>query len=386
MHTELIVALVGGVLAGLLLIGLLVWYVGAARTRYRNVLIATTVMTFIVVVAGAYVRLSDAGLGCPDWPGCYGHLDVPKTTLEREVADATYPNAPVDIAKGWKEMGHRYIAGVLGFLIVAIAVVAMRRGATLQQSWRLPIAIVALVIFQAALGRWTVTLLLKPVIVTLHLIGGMTILALLTWLTARQWLPERAPMPPPVPRALAAPSLVTSNLRVLSVVMLGLIAAQIILGGWVSTNYAALACPDLPLCRGAVIPPMDFANAFHVLRELGQTAAGELLSNEALTAIHWMHRKGALIVSAFAIFFAWRLARVPGMRGSAVALLGALAVQFMIGLLNVVYSLPLVLAAAHNAGAALLLIVIVVINFRLFVSVRSERAVESFVGVRSSLS
>ena len=358
MHSELIVALVGGLIVGLTLVVFLVRYVGSNRKRFRGLLIATTALTFVVVVAGAYVRLSDAGLGCPDWPGCYGHLDVPKTTAERAAADAQYPHLPVDVAKGWKEMGHRYIAGLLGLLILAVALTALRRGARLAQPWFAPVALVAIVLFQAALGRWTVTLLLKPVIVTLHLIGGMTILALLTWLTARHW---RLDHPQPTPH-------VAGSLRALAFAALVLVGAQIILGGWVSTNYAALACPDLPLCRGAVMPPMDFTNAFHVLRELGQTADGDLLSNEALTAIHWMHRKGALIVAAFCLLVAFRLGREPQYRTLAWVLAAVLSAQFMIGILNVVFALPLALAAAHNAGAAALLMVVVVINFRLSTS------------------
>lgn len=361
MKTELLVALTIGAIGGLLVVGFLIWFVGANRRRYRALLVATTALTFVVVVVGAYVRLSDAGLGCPDWPGCYGHIDVPKSDVDKAAASARYPTMPVDVAKGWKEMGHRYIAGMLGLLIVAVAGVTIGRGKSLGQGVWLPLALLAIVIMQAALGRWTVTMLLKPVIVTLHLIGGMTILALLTWLSVRRF---------PAPLAISDDR--RGALRTAAAVGLALVAMQIALGGWVSTNYAALACPDLPLCRGALVPPMDFANAFHVVRELGQTAQGELLSNEALTAIHWIHRLGALVVTGYLLWFVAKVRRV-GARRLALAADMALAAQIALGLANVVFSLPLALAAAHNAGAALLLMVVVVINYRLSVAVPRSR-------------
>src|SRR5687767_10922333 len=197
--------------------------------------LVTVVLTFAVVVVGAYVRLSDAGLGCPDWPLCYGRA------LPGEIADGDA------LAKAWKEMGHRYLAGALGLLILALVVFSRERA--------LPAAILALVVFQATLGMWTVTMLLKPAIVTAHLLGGMAILGLLVWLALSPYRHGRG-----VP-GLRAPAL-------LALAVLGI---QIALGGWVSANYAALACPDLPLCFGKALPPMDFANAFHVVRELGQT-------------------------------------------------------------------------------------------------------------------
>ncbi len=234
----------------------------------RATAIAALCLTFVVVVAGAYVRLSDAGLGCPDWPLCYGK------PIPAQVADG-HP-----VAKQWKEMGHRYLAGALGFLLLALAFLAFRQ----RKAPGLAAAIVVLVLFQAALGMWTVTLLLKPAIVTAHLLGGMTLFALLAWFN----LLQRTHVPAAEARALRLPA----ALALLAV------AAQIALGGWVSANYAALACLDLPLCRGQLVPPMDFANAFHLVRELGQTAQGELLTNEALTAIHWTHRMFALVVLA----------------------------------------------------------------------------------------
>jgi len=304
-------------------------------SAYRALAAAAVVLAFIVVVMGAYVRLSDAGLGCPDWPFCYGK------PLPAEIADRDA------LAKAWKEMGHRYLAGTLGVLIVLLVIGAWRR----RRDAALATAIVLLVVLQATLGKWTVTMLLKPAIVTAHLLGGMTTLALLAWLALAQW-PHR---PAPELRALRTPA--ASALAALAV--------QIALGGWVSANYAALACPDLPLCRGQA---MDFGNAFHVVRELGRTSEGELLPLAALTAIHWTHRVFALVALAAvltAAVRAWRLARPLAL------LVGALVLaQFALGVANVAAGLPLALAAAHNAGAALVLVALVVLNFFAFRGLR----------------
>lgn len=321
---------------------------------YRLTVILATVLTLALVTIGAYVRLSDAGLGCPDWPGCYGQISPVHASdeISLAVAEQGGDHGPVSMHKAWKEMVHRYIAGFLGLMLLAIAVTAWRKRHVLRQSPALPIALLAVVVVQASLGMWTVTLLLKPVIVSLHLMGGMTVLAMLTWLSMRQ-LRLRS----------AEPSNQIAHLRGAALIGLILVIAQIALGGWVSSNYAALACPDLPMCRGAWVPPMDFNNAFHVLRELGMTPQGELLSNEALTAIHWIHRLGALVVAVYTLYFAQRLMKFSSMRGLGLLLLAILALQITLGVLNVVYSLPLALAAAHNGGAALLLVVYVVINY-----------------------
>jgi cytochrome c oxidase assembly protein subunit 15 len=294
----------------------------------------TSIFTFVVVVVGGYVRLSDAGLGCPDWPLCYG----------RAIPDA------MEDARAWKEMGHRYLAGTLGILIFVLAFVAWR---TRQSPW-LATAIAALVIFQATLGKWTVTMLLKPAIVVAHLLGGMALLALLVWFSLGRF----AHAPAPEARTLRVPAFFA--LLVLSM--------QILLGGWVSANYAGLACPDLPLCLGQAAPPMDFGNAFHVLRELGRTDAGELLPQAALTAIHWSHRAFAVVVVAVVGWVAFLTMKMFPRLGIAIALL--LLAQFALGIANVAFSLPLALAAAHNAGAAALLVALVVLNFFAFRGLR----------------
>jgi cytochrome c oxidase assembly protein subunit 15 len=250
-------------------------------------------------------------------------------------------------------MGHRYLAGALGFLLLALAFLAFRQ----RKAPGLAAAIVVLVLFQAALGMWTVTLLLKPAIVTAHLLGGMTLFALLAWFN----LLQRTHVPAAEARALRLPAAMA----------LLAVAAQIALGGWVSANYAALACLDLPLCRGQLVPPMDFANAFHLVRELGQTAQGELLTNEALTAIHWTHRMFALVVLALTLWAALKARRI--LRTVSTEMLVLLAVQLVLGIANVAFSLPLPLAAAHNAGAALLLLSVVVLNFFSFRGLRPSQ-------------
>jgi cytochrome c oxidase assembly protein subunit 15 len=304
----------------------------------RRLAIVAAVLALIVVVVGAYVRLSDAGLGCPDWPFCYGK-PVP--------ADIAHPDA---LAKAWKEMGHRYLASTLGVLILLLCALAWRN----RRERGLATALVLVVLFQGALGMWTVTLLLKPAIVTGHLIGGLTTLSLLLWLALSE--------------SSFAPDERMRTLRPLAAVTLCVVALQVVLGGWVSANYAALACPDLPLCRGSLVPSMDFGNAFHVVRELGQTAEGELLSNEALTAIHWTHRMFALVALATVLFMSWKTWRL--LPRLAVALAAIVLGQFALGVSNVAFGLPLPVAAAHNAGAALLIVALVVINFFSFRGLR----------------
>ncbi|MGE5491922.1 MAG: COX15/CtaA family protein [Actinomycetota bacterium] len=306
-------------------------------TAYRRLLAFAAALAFGVVALGAWVRLSDAGLGCPDWPGCYGQwLGV--------------PDHAADAGKAWKEMVHRYFAGTLGLCIFGLCLFAWRRRSRVSPV--LPTALAAIVVCQALLGMWTVTLLLKPVIVSAHLLGGMTTLALLIWLN----LKEREASAPPA----------TAGLRGLGLLALAAVLLQIALGGWVSSNYAALACPDFPACRGEWLPPMDFGHAFTFHRELGQTASGALLPAEALTAIHWSHRLGAALVALAVGGLGLALARRPGWRGWGAQLLGLLALQVGLGIANVLLSLPLPLAVAHNAVAALLLSMTVATNFRLW--------------------
>lgn len=348
---------------------------------YRSLLVVATLLAFAVISLGAYVRLSDAGLGCPDWPGCYGHLiGVPDAPHELATAEQRFPDQPVEAAKAWKEMAHRYLAGALGLLIAAIAFLAWKHRRALKQSPTLATLLLGVVGFQALLGMWTVTLLLKPAIVTAHLLGGMATLALLLWLVhssadcrhagegdrrecrARYPVSEsrRGDEEPAYLRDTSTPSIRTHAALALLAVFV-----QIALGGWVSTNYAALACTDFPTCNGVWLPEMDFSHAYRIFRELGQTADGEPLSYAALTAIHWTHRAGALVVTLVAGSLVARMLMSPVWRSWG-ALLGlALLAQIAIGISAVLLFLPLPVAVAHNAGAASLLCITLALNLYL---------------------
>jgi cytochrome c oxidase assembly protein subunit 15 len=322
---------------------------------YRRLVGLTVVLTFGLIMLGAFVRLTDAGLGCPDWPGCYGQITPLHASeqIARAVAEQGGEHGPVSMGKAWREMIHRYVAKILGLLIIAIAVVAWRRRRELGQSPTLPILLVGVVILQGLFGMWTVTLLLRPAVVTGHLLGGMLTFSLLLWLWLRQQ-PQPRYLDPEPASALAGPALAG----------LVLVSLQIFLGGWTSTNYAALVCPDLPTCQGQWWPEADFANAFHFFGELGMTGDGEPLTMQALTAIHLMHRIGALIVFGGIGWLGLRVMNTEGLRRHGIALLAILCVQLLLGLSNVWFDLPLPVAVAHNGGAALLLAALVVLNFR----------------------
>jgi heme a synthase len=321
---------------------------------YQQLIKIALVMAFSIIVLGAFVRLSDAGLGCPDWPGCYGHFTVPTEVHEIVAAEVRFPNQPVEIKKGWIEMVHRYFASLLGLLIIAIAVVAWRKQRDLGYSIGLPFGLVLLVIFQGLLGMWTVTLRLYPAVVTAHLVGGMSTLALLTWLLMRQYRGR-----------ITIGIMSASKLRRAALLALVVLGTQIVLGGWVSTNYAALACTDLPLCNGSWAPTADYANGFYPMRDLGRTASGQLLHQDALIAIHWVHRIGALITTLVIGYFAMAMLRFAQLKAYAMALLMALGLQIALGVANVWFSLPLPIAVAHNAGAAALLMILVAATFRI---------------------
>ena len=321
---------------------------------FKKMIIAATVLAFGVVVLGAFVRLSDAGLGCPDWPGCYGKLSPAHAQQEIAQAQALRPDGPVSAHKAWKEMVHRYFASTLGLLIVIIGITAWTKREKLKQGLGLPTFLIGFVILQGLFGMWTVTLKLTPIVVTLHLLGGMTTLALLTWLLQRQSRDIRAV------RTIDA-----ERLKPFAAVALGMVLFQIALGGWVSSNYAALACADFPTCKGVWVPPMDLHHAFQFVRELGKTAQGDLLPLDALTAIHWMHRVGALFTFVIVGWLAFTMLRIPALAKAGLLIALVLVVQVSLGITNVLLSLPLPVAVAHNGVAALLLITLVMLNFRL---------------------
>lgn len=309
-----------------------------------------TVLALVVVLLGAYTRLTHAGLGCPDWPGCYGFIGVPQTDAQLAHAERHFPEAPVEAQKGWNEMVHRYFAGTLGLVILGLAVHALVRRGRDGQPLRLPLVLLGVVITQAAFGMWTVTLKLWPQVVTAHLLGGFTTLALLFLLSLR--LSGALP-------ALGLPA----GLRRLAAAALALVIGQIALGGWVSSNYAAVACVDLPTCHGQWWPAMDFANGFHLTQHIGPNYLGGQLDSDARTAIHMTHRLGALVVTLTLLALAWRL-RGEGLGRLAGLLLAVLALQVGLGISNVLFHLPLPVAVAHNGGGALLLLTLVLVNYR----------------------
>ncbi len=320
------------------------------RSRFAALAAFAAVLALAVIMLGAYVRLSHAGLGCPDWPGCYGRLAAPSHPEALAEANATFPERPVHTAKAWKEMAHRYLASGLGLVILLLAGLAWAgRQAGLPVG--LPTLLVALVVFQGLLGMWTVTLLLNPSIVTMHLAGGLATLALLWWLTLRQGRLFVARVSP----ELAA-------LRPWAWLGFALVCIQVLLGGWTSTHYAALACPEFPTCHGGEWwPRADFAAGFSLLRPAGVDYEGGVLDGPARTAIHLTHRAGALMVFLYLGILALillRRAEYPMHRRLALTLVFALVLQVSLGVANVVAKLPLDLAVAHNGGAALLLLTV----------------------------
>jgi heme a synthase len=320
-------------------------------------------LAFCVVVLGAFTRLKDAGLGCPDWPGCYGHALWPNTTEQVAAATTAFPDAPFEQEKAWPEVVHRYFAGALGLLIILANVMAWQHRKSQGQPFKLPLLLLALVIAQGLFGMWTVTLKLWPQIVTLHLLGGFSTLSLLWLLLLRL---SNRPWPQP-----GVPLRYWHELKPLAFIGLILVICQITLGGWTSTNYAALACPDLPTCQGKWWPTMDFGSGFNFSQEIGPNYLGGQLDGVARVAIHMTHRFGAIVVALYLLFLISRLKKYSGgrhMRSMANILLGLLVLQIGLGLSNVYWSLPLPIAVAHNAGGALLLLAMITLNYRLRLS------------------
>jgi cytochrome c oxidase assembly protein subunit 15 len=329
-----------------------------SRTLWIRLLASLALMLcFAIVVLGAYVRLSDAGLGCPDWPGCYGHL-TPSAAQQDQTLSAT---TVVEAGKAWREMIHRYAVGTFGALILLIATLGIlwRRQTPMAPGYG--IGLLALVIVQALLGMLTVTWRLNPLIVTLHLLLGMTTLAALWWLVLRLAGSQNRVWKNVVPLFAN----VIERARLMAGIGLTILALQIALGGWTSSNYAATACPDLPTCQASWWPHADFRDAFVLWRGLGQNYQGGVLDLPARIAIHFTHRLGALITTLAlvgAALTALRSRVQPAAHTSAVLVLCALGLQLLIGISMVARGFPLWLATAHNAGAALLLLATVALN------------------------
>jgi cytochrome c oxidase assembly protein subunit 15 len=311
------------------------------------------VLASLVIILGAYTRLVDAGLGCPDWPGCYGFIGVPESASELRLAQARFPDAPVEPTKAWPEMAHRYFAMVLGFLALIILVVAWTRKAPLT----MPLILASLVVVQGAFGAWTVIWKLLPQVVTVHLLGGMATLTAL-WL---YWLKLARP------RAMVGGRKIPPALCRHAGIAVALVVLQIALGGWTSSNYAALACPDFPTCHGSLLPEMDFARGFNLTQDIGRNYLGGVLTSEARVAIQMVHRLGALIVLIMVGSLACRLDSpykwVVG---------GALAAQLGLGIGNVLLNLPVVVATLHNAVGTLLLLTLVTVYAAALGAIKTE--------------
>ncbi len=375
--------------------------------------LAGCLCAIVVVGLGAFTRLVDAGLGCPDWPTCYGHALWPTTAEEVEVANQAYPDMPVEHDKTWPEMVHRYFAQALGYITIALFVVAIRnreqpQPVTLISSllalnvlttavtavvgvvfepyavasvfatmlallyfwfkkgvsnrpFKLSAFLLAFIILQGLFGMWTVTLKLWPQVVTLHLLGGFTTFGLL-WLLVLRLNNRTWEVSPTVKQQL-------TKLRSWAVVGLVIVVCQIALGGWTTSNYAAVACPELPTCQNQWLPEMDFKEGFNIAQSIGPNYLGGTMDNEARIAIHFSHRIGALITTAYLLFlFVLLSKRIATNEAKAIAnvLLSVLILQLLLGVGNIVLHFPVNVAVAHNLVGAFLLLTMITINHRVF--------------------
>ncbi len=328
-----------------------VWWRGRHATpvkRLHALTVLTLVLTFDLVLFGAFTRLTDSGLGCPDWPGCYGNASPLGASAQISAAQAAMPTGPVTASKAWIEMIHRYLATGVGVLILVVAAASWRNdtsSAHSQKWWAM--ATLVWVCVQGAFGALTVTMKLFPAIVTLHLLGAMVLLVLLTVQVQQQ---SRDGFGDVVPG-------VTATLRTLLWSTFAALILQIALGGWVSTNYAVLACREFPQCQGEWWPAMDFAQGFQLWRELGLTRDGSNIGFEALTAVHMAHRMMALVVVVLASALILVLRTKPALQRAARWFAVLLGLQVITGLSNVVFDWPLAAALLHTGGAAALVIV-----------------------------
>ena len=317
--------------------------------RLRALTLVVLFLTFDLVLFGAFTRLTDSGLGCPDWPGCYGNASPTGAHAQIEQAQAAMPSGPVTHGKAWVEMIHRYLATGVGVLILTLAAgtwVLRRRGAAVSPWW--PTVTLAWVCLQGAFGAWTVTMKLFPAMVSMHLLAGIALLALL----CRQAVTYAQAQQGGVPTGLAPAE------RGWLIAAFVLVWVQIALGGWVSTNYAVLACTDFPTCHGTWWPAMDFRQGFELWRELGKTGTGDHIGFEALTAIHYLHRLMAYLVFVVLGLAAFRLQRAGALRRQAAWIAGLALWQLASGISNVVLGWPLAVAVAHTGGAAALVVVL----------------------------
>jgi len=329
---------------------------------FLRVSLVACCLAFFVIVLGAYVRLSDAGLGCPDWPGCFGQITAPDDAQEITRAINAFPEFKVHSGKAWKEMIHRYFASALGLLILVMAFLAWRNRQDESQQFILPLILVALVIFQGMLGMWTVTQLVRPTIVTLHLLTGLLTLSLLFWVFLKHsnpWLEK------------VKNTDIEQAIKPLARIAVVVLVLQIFLGGWTSTNYVALYCPDFPTCQGAWLPETNFSEAFVFFKDPTVNYEGGSLSLEAGVTVHFLHRVGAVITTIILCVLALlMLLKTENniLRKLAILLLALITTQVSLGIANVVLVLPIPVAVSHNAIAAVLLLTLLLINYSLSIS------------------
>ncbi|MGL5743191.1 MAG: COX15/CtaA family protein [Legionella sp.] len=308
-----------------------------------HVVTCAVLLSLLVVMLGAYTRLTDAGLGCPDWPGCYGQMVLPSAKAKLQAAQTQYPQIPIESRKAWTEMAHRYVAGYLALLIFFIVFYVIRKrvqGTNLP--WHLPAALGVIVIFQAALGMWTVTLKLLPVVVMGHLLGGMLIVACLSRFRFQVSALRGQNVP---------------QYRFWLRFGLLIVFLQIALGGWVSSNYAGISCVGFPMCNGVWLPELHFAQGFNLFSPVGANYQGGLLDHDVRVTIQFIHRLGALVTAVYLLTLASVMLKAPlnYLRIAAALIFLLVLVQFTLGILNVMYVLPIDVAVAHNGVAALLL-------------------------------
>lgn len=336
---------------------------------FRHLTLFAVVLGFVVVMLGAWTRLSDAGLGCPDWPGCYGQLlGVPHTKHEIALAAQHFPTIPVVEPKAWPEVIHRYFAGTLGLCIVILFAWGwrLRKQISSQYSQFIPTLLLGLLIFQALLGMWTVTLKLLPLVVMGHLLGGMTITAAL-WKLFLEYRDNRT-------QSMALATHIPDGLYHLAIFATIIVFCQISLGGWTSSNYAALICPHFPFCRGSLFPAMHLAKGFNLFSSIGANYEGGLLGEKARIAIQMVHRYGAALTTitlgALAVKALRQINYAPLQR-AIYCMLGILAIQFALGVLNIELLLPMPIALAHN-GVGLLLLIVMVTIWHIMQRLRSQ--------------
>jgi cytochrome c oxidase assembly protein subunit 15 len=320
----------------------------------KNLTLFSGLLGFVVVALGAWTRLADAGLGCPDWPGCYGFATIPINPEEISVANGRFPETPYELAKAIPEVVHRYFAATLGLFIIGIFVAASRNNKVSGRDKKLSLFLLFWVIMQGTFGYLTVSLKLWPQVVTTHLMSGF-LTTVIVWLLYFKFKDQDS--------VKRNPWNLSPNMKRFVTLSIVLVSFQIFLGAWTSTNYASFACTDFPLCQGELLPPANFSGGFDFLQDIGPNYLGGQLDQESRVAIHLTHRFGAIfVISALGllIFSLFKLGLVKVSLG----LLGILLLQVLLGISNVIFHLPLLIAVGHNLGSLLLVTYLSVLRFR----------------------